>query len=58
VSEYCSKCFADGKFTDPDISLEQMRASVKMKIKKMGVPIFLAEHYVKDIQELKRWRKS
>ena len=53
---YCSKCFADGKFTDPGISLDEMKALVKGKLKEFGFPGFLAGVFTRNILKLERWR--
>jgi len=33
---YCSHCYINGKFTQPDIAAEQMQDLVKTKLKSMG----------------------
>lgn len=55
---FCSKCYQHGKFTSPDITLEQMQALVKGKLKEMGFPGFLAGMLTKGIPRLERWRSS
>ena len=52
---YCSHCYQDGKFTLPDITMEQMKERVKGKMKEMGFPGFLAGFFTKGIPKLKRW---
>ena len=54
---YCSYCFANGKFTQPDWTVEQMQAFVKEKMKEMGFPGFLAGLMTKGIPKLERWKK-
>ena len=56
-SEYCSKCYQNGKFTNPDMTLDEMKALVKGKMKEMHVPGFLAGWFTKDMDKLKRWAK-
>jgi hypothetical protein len=53
--EYCSHCYAAGKFTDPGISAQQMIEKVQGKMKEMHIPGFLARKFTKDIPNLKRW---
>ncbi len=55
--EYCSKCFQNGKFTDPNITLEEMKIKVKGKMNEMHIPGFLASFFMKDMNKLKRWAK-
>ncbi len=53
--DYCSRCYRDGSFTDPTITVEQMVEKVRGKVKEMRLPSFLANYFVKDIPKLKRW---
>jgi hypothetical protein len=56
---YCTKCFQDGQFTQPDIDTpEKMQALVKEKLQGMGFPGFIAGWFTKGIPKLERWRKS
>ena len=56
---YCSKCYTDGKFNNPDITTaQQMQAFVKEKLKSMGFPGFMAGMFVKGIPHLERWKPS
>lgn len=52
---YCSHCYAGGKFTEPDLTLEQMQAKVIDRMKQMHIPGFLAKPMTKDLPKLKRW---
>ena len=54
---YCSKCYENGKYTNPDITVDQMQALVKEKIKEFGFPGFLAGLFTKNIPKLERWKK-
>lgn len=56
--DYCSKCYSNGKFTEPNITLEQMQAKVMQKMKEMHFPKFMATWFTKDMPNLKRWKKS
>ena len=49
---YCSYCYANGKFTQPDINAEQMQVFVKGKMKEMGIPGFLGGFFTKGIPEI------
>ena len=55
---YCSHCYENGKFTQPDITATQMQEFVKAKLKSMGFPGFLAGWFSKGTPKLERWRKS
>ena len=54
-AEYCSHCYAGGKFTSPDLSVDQMIQRVQGKMKEMHIPGFLAKRFTKGIPNLKRW---
>jgi hypothetical protein len=52
---YCSHCYQNGKFTSPDITVDEMKARVKEKIKSFGFPGFLAGMFTRNIPKLERW---
>ena len=56
---YCSYCYEDGKFLQPDITAEEMQLFVKGKLKEMGgfMKLF-AGFFSKGIPKLKRWKKD
>jgi hypothetical protein len=53
---YCSHYYQQGKFTLPDISVQQSQERVKGKKKEMGLPGFLAGFFTKGIPKLERWK--
>lgn len=55
---YCSYCYGKGKFTNPDITVEEMQELVKDRIREMGFPGFLAGFFAKGIPKLERWKTS
>jgi hypothetical protein len=54
--DYCSHCFQAGTYTMPDLTVEQMQARVKGKLKEMGFPGFVAGFFTRGIPKLERWR--
>jgi hypothetical protein len=56
--EYCSKCYANGEFTQPNMTVGEMQQLVKDKMKEMGFPGFLAGLFTKNIPNLKRWKQT
>ena len=56
---YCSYCYDNGVFLQPDISAEEMQAFVKNKLKEMGgfMKLF-AGLFSKGIPKLERWKKK
>lgn len=55
---YCSHCYENGSFTQPEITVREMKHLVKSKMKAMGFPGFLAGFFTKDIPTLERWKKQ
>src|ERR1700749_1880175 len=55
---YCSFCYKNGKFTQPDMTAKQMQDFVKEKMKEMGFPGFLAGFFTKGIPKLERWKNQ
>lgn len=55
---YCSYCFHDGKFKQPDWTVGQMQEFCKGKMKEMGFPGFLAGFFTMNIPKLERWKNK
>lgn len=53
---YCSHCYQGGKFTNPDMTIDQMKERVKGKLKELGFPGFIAGIFTRNIPKLERWR--
>ena len=53
---YCSKCYDKGNFISPNMTVVEMQALVKTKLKEMGFPGFLAGFFTKGIPKLERWK--
>lgn len=53
---YCSYCFGDGDFLQPNITFTEMKALVKDKVKDMGVPGFLTGFFTMNLHKLDRWK--
>jgi hypothetical protein len=57
--KYCSHCYQNGSFTQPDMTAEQMQQFVKAKLKTMGFVFRLfAGMFVKGIPQLARWKEN
>lgn len=54
---YCSKCYQDGRFTNPDMTVDEMRELVKGKLKEFGFPGFMAGIFTRGIPKLERWKQ-
>ena len=55
-AKYCSLCYRDGAFTQPDMTAKEMQALAKGKLKELGFPGFLAGFFTAGIPKLERWR--
>jgi hypothetical protein len=55
---YCSHCFQAGRFTMPDLTVEQMKERVKGKLKEFGFPGFVAGFFTRRIPMLERWKSK
>jgi hypothetical protein len=55
---YCSKCYENGQFIHPNMTVTEMKALVKDKLKEFGFPGFLAGWFTKGIPKLERWKNS
>jgi hypothetical protein len=57
-TEYCSHCYRSGRFTEPNISLDEMMTKVEGKLREMHIPGFLARRFTKSIPQLRRWQRA
>ncbi|MEC0266972.1 zinc ribbon domain-containing protein [Paenibacillus anseongense] len=55
---YCSHCYQNGKFTQPDLTVDQMKEIVKQKMVEFGFPRFLAGLFTRNIPKLRRWSSN
>lgn len=54
-SEFCSPCYQQGQFKEPELTVDQMIAKVRGKLKAMGLPDFVAAFLTRNTHRLKRW---
>lgn len=52
---YCSHCYKNGAFTQPDLKLHEMVELVENKLSEMWIPRFIGKYFTKNIPRLKRW---
>lgn len=55
---YCSHCYERGRFTSPDMTVDQMKDRVKEKLKEFGFPGILTGFFTRNIPNLERWKAS
>jgi hypothetical protein len=54
--EYCSRCYRNGMFTEPGISVEEMVVKTQETLRSMGLPEPVIEKNLMAIYSLERWR--
>ncbi len=53
---WCALCYADGKFVDPDCTLEKMVDRVDGVLRREGAGFLMRRMARKQIATLERWR--
>lgn len=53
--EFCSMCYKNGMFIDPDFSVIEMQKHCIQQLRKRGMPQFMAWIYTRGIPKLDRW---
>ena len=56
--EYCTYCYQQGKFINPDMTLEEMRSLVKKIMGEKKFPQWIIEAGLKQLPNLNRWRQK
>ena len=54
-TEYCSLCYEDGEFKQPDFTAKDMQVFCIEQITRCGMPKFVAWIFTRRIPKLKRW---
>ena len=54
--EYCSHCFQQGKFTEPDLTATEMVAKVQAMLSSRNMPLAVVQRLAGAIASLKRWK--
>lgn len=55
---YCSYCYQNGKFTQPNITATEMREFVVNKMVEMKYPRFVAKFMTAGMNNLERWKNK
>ena len=55
---YCSHCYQKGQYTQPKLSVDEMKELVRGKLKQFGFPGFMTGVFTRNIPTLKRWKNS
>lgn len=57
-SEYCVYCYQSGSFTNPDLSLEEMKILVKEQMENEEIDAATIDFTIKGLDNLQRWRNN
>jgi len=55
---YCKYCYQNGQFTQPNLTLEEMKTNVKTRMEAVHIDPDLIDLTVSSLPNLKRWRKN
>lgn len=55
--KYCSYCYENGAFFQPDMTVKEMQAFCIDKMKEQGIPRFMGWLFTRNIPRLERWKK-
>lgn len=55
---YCETCFKDGEFTEPELTIEQMRERIKNRCTELKINRLYRFILIERLDNLKRWRKK
>jgi ethanolamine utilization protein EutP (predicted NTPase) len=53
--EYCSQCYKDGMFTEPDLTVDEMIARVQTRLRSTGMAEPVIERNLMAVYGLDRW---
>lgn len=56
--EYCTYCYRDGAFINPDMTLAEMKIRVKSQMEKMKMNTGIIEVTLNSLRSLKRWKAA
>lgn len=55
---YCSYCYENGAFTQPDFDVADMKKFCVEKMKEQGFPGFMARIFAFGLPRLDRWKNT
>jgi len=56
--EYCTYCYQNGAFINPNMTLPEMKTLVKEQMKKMKIDTGIIDMAVNSLPNLKRWHTA
>lgn len=55
-NEYCTYCYQNGSFINPNMTLDEMKTLVRTQMEKMKMDAGVINMAVSSLPNLKRWR--
>jgi|SRR5690554_1559375 len=55
---YCSHCYQNNEFVQPELTIEQMKKQISIRCKELGLSKLHTYFFTKDLDQLERWRKK
>jgi len=55
--EYCKYCYSNGRFTQSEMTLEQMKQHLSIQMREMNLPAAIVQHSLKALPQMRRWKK-
>lgn len=55
---FCNNCYSDGKFNEPDLTVDKIVIRVKEELRAIGTPNKKIARTIKVIKELDRWKSQ
>lgn len=55
---FCSFCYQDGVFTQPDFTVQEMQSFCIEQLRKKGMPKVMAWVFTRNLPRLERWSKT
>ncbi len=54
--KYCSYCYAEGQFMQPDMTVKEMQSFCIEKMQEQGMPRFVGWIFTRGLPKLERWK--
>jgi hypothetical protein len=55
---FCNNCYSDGKFNEPDLTVDKIVIRVKEELRAIGIPNKKIARTIKVIKGLDRWKSQ
>jgi len=55
-NDYCKYCYRAGQFTNPGLTVEEMKTNIRFRLQQMKLPESVLQKSLDLLPHLKRWR--